>query len=47
MKAQWVYGEAEVMEPEKCQCWEWFSWDELPSPMMIGIKDIFDRGEKP
>jgi len=47
MKAQWVYGEAQVMEPSKCQCWDWFAWDNLPDPIMPGIKELIRRGETP
>lgn len=45
MRAEWVSGEAQVMEKSKCQCWEWFRLSELPSPLMAGIQELVDKGE--
>ena len=45
MKANWIEGEAEVKEPHKCKCWEWFSIKQLPKEVMPGIQDIINRGE--
>ena len=30
--ADWKSGEPKVLEPNKCEEWQWFSFDELPSP---------------
>ena len=32
------------MEPTKCAEWRWFSWDDLPSPIMPGIVQLIKRG---
>lgn len=29
MVAEWVEGEAENVEPEKCEGWEWIDYDQL------------------
>ncbi len=26
-------GQPQLMEPEKCEGWQWFSWDALPEPL--------------
>lgn len=38
MVCDWISGEPEVMEPKKCECWEWHSWDSLPDPLMQGLQ---------
>lgn len=47
MKSNWISGEAVVMEPDKCECWEWFNWDNLPSPLIQGIQILKDQGFNP
>ena len=47
MVADWISGEAQVMEPEKCECWEWHDWDSLPRPLMMGLQQLVDRGMRP
>ena len=39
--------EAMNMEPERCEGWEWFPWDELPEPLMLGIQQVVDSGLSP
>jgi 8-oxo-dGTP diphosphatase len=56
MMCWWVSGDPVVMEPEKCEGWEWFDIDDLPSPrfatidrILQGCKNnyvtVFDKGE--
>lgn len=33
MIADWLAGEPAVLEPHKCEQWQWFDWDELPNPL--------------
>jgi 8-oxo-dGTP diphosphatase len=33
MVADWAKGAPQLMEPEKCQKWQWFDWDKQPSPL--------------
>ena len=50
MVADWVSGEAEVVEPEKCAEWKWFKWDKLPKKLIQGnalLKDYVTAGFVP
>lgn len=40
-------GEPEAMEPDRCEGWEWFFWDKLPRPLMIGTADLIKQGYRP
>jgi 8-oxo-dGTP diphosphatase len=33
--AEWKSGDVKVLEPEKCEGWEWFELDKLPDNIMI------------
>ena len=47
MVCDWISGEPQVMEPKKCECWEWRSWNDLPAPLMQGLQWIKDRDMNP
>lgn len=34
-------GNAHVMEPEKCVCWDWFPTDALPTPLFLSVVNLF------
>ena len=40
-------GEVKVLEPHKSECWEWFSWDKLPEPLFIPVKNLQESGFNP
>lgn len=44
MYADYASGEAVVTEPEKCEFWRWYDWNNLPSPLMPGIIQLKDQG---
>jgi len=35
-------GPPENREPHKCGGWEWFSLDDLPSPLFCGIREVIE-----
>lgn len=43
VSADYVSGEARVLEPEKCQCWQWFKYDELPVPLFQPITNLLKQ----
>ncbi len=38
------HGEAVTREPDKCEGWEWFRWDALPSPRFLPIEHLLAQG---
>ena len=46
IKADYDSGELKLMEPEKCSEWKWFSWENLPHPLFLPIKNLIKQGFK-
>ena len=40
-------GEPRVMEPDKCEAWQWFSWDALPDPLFLPLRNARAAGFSP
>jgi len=40
-------GEVRVMEPDKCDEWDWFDWYSLPKPLMLGIENLLKGNYSP
>src|SRR5271154_2282050 len=40
--AQWISGEAKVMEPEKCEEWDWYDMDNLPGPRFATVDSFIE-----
>jgi 8-oxo-dGTP diphosphatase len=47
VRADWVSGEAEIKEPEKCLGWKWITWPDVPSPRFIPLQNFIDQGGTP
>lgn len=47
MISEYDSGEVRVMEPDKCELWEWFEWDNLPSPVFIPVENLKKSGFNP
>jgi 8-oxo-dGTP diphosphatase len=45
--AEYIGGEPQVMEPQKCGGWDWFDWDNTPQPMMKPCQKMMDMGLHP
>jgi 8-oxo-dGTP diphosphatase len=42
MYCEWVSGDPEVMEPDKCEEWRWFNVSNLPTPRFATIDRIIN-----
>ena len=40
-------GEAVVREPEKCEAWKWFFWDDLPQPRFLPLENLIAQDLAP
>ncbi len=47
MLADYGSGEVKIMEPEKCEQWDWFEWNNLPQPLFIPIQNLQKRNYNP
>lgn len=35
------------LEPEKCDGWNWYNWDDLPQPLFWPLQKMVDSGFNP
>jgi 8-oxo-dGTP diphosphatase len=42
MKAQGFSGEPKIMESEKCDCMDWFDFDDLPQPLFSPLDNLIN-----
>jgi 8-oxo-dGTP diphosphatase len=47
MQASWENGEPKVLEPNKMVKWQWFDWENLPSPLFIPMQHLVETGFRP
>ena len=40
MVSDYASGEVQIMEPDKCEQWDWFSWDDLPQPLFVPFQNL-------
>lgn len=45
--AEQATGEPVNIEPQKCEGWAWFAWDELPSPLFPPLQSLVMSGFSP
>jgi 8-oxo-dGTP diphosphatase len=42
--ARYQGGTPQVLEPQKCEEWRWCTWEELPSPLFLPIRNLIQQG---
>lgn len=45
--ADYDFGEVKVMEPELCEKWDWFDWDNLPQPLFLPYQNLAKQNFNP
>ena len=40
-------GTPRIKEPDKCEKWDWFYWNEFPKPLFLSLKNLLDKGFTP
>jgi 8-oxo-dGTP diphosphatase len=44
MVADAVAGKPRVLEPDKMVKWDWFAWDNLPTPLFLPMQNLLKTG---
>jgi 8-oxo-dGTP diphosphatase len=42
--AEYHGGELQVKEPDKCEKWEWFIWEQFPESLFLSLKNLLAQG---
>lgn len=37
-------GQLAIKEPQKCEVWAWFAWEDLPNPLFLPIQNLRQQG---
>jgi len=47
VRAKYTGGEPKIMEPEKCDEWKWFDWNNLPDNLFVPIQNLIKQNYNP
>jgi 8-oxo-dGTP diphosphatase len=47
MLCDWNGGEAKITEPDRCSEWKWCSWNNMPKPLFLALKNLLGQGYNP
>ncbi len=47
LRAKYIQGEPKIMEPDKCEQWGWFQWNNFPSPLFVPVDELKKQGYNP
>lgn len=45
--ADYDSGELKLMEPERCERWDWFDWEGLPRPLFLPEQNLLEGKYNP
>jgi 8-oxo-dGTP diphosphatase len=40
-------GKVKLMEPKRCEKWEWFEWNKLPKPLFFPVRNLLKQNFNP
>lgn len=43
----WRSGIPKILEPDRNEKWEWFSWSKMPKPLFLTIKNLLKQNYDP
>lgn len=47
MVADYESGEVTACEPDKCEGWEWVTWEDIPKPLFLPIEHLIEQNISP
>ena len=47
LRADYISGTPEIKEPYKCEKWDWFEWNNFPSPLFVPIQELKKQDYNP
>ena len=47
VRANYIKGKPQVMEPNKCEEWKWYDWKKLPNNLFVPIINLLKTGYNP
>jgi 8-oxo-dGTP diphosphatase len=47
VRVDWAGGGPTVREPNACERWSWFAWDEAPAPLFLPVATLRATGFRP
>ena len=45
--SEYKSGNVKLMEPEKCEQWNWFEWSNLPQPLFLPLQNLIKQDFNP
>jgi 8-oxo-dGTP diphosphatase len=45
--ADYASGDLAIKEPDKCEKWDWFDWNNLPRPLFVPIENLLNQHYRP
>ena len=45
--ADYDSGQPTPMEPERCEKWDWFAWEDMPRPLFVSNQNLLKSGFNP